>query len=73
MGLSLQPARLKRYGEIARLLYKYGRRDLVTRAGLEELLSGEPLESGQVTVSRDGDAAPPLAHWLYFLPAYRQS
>jgi 3-methylfumaryl-CoA hydratase len=22
---------------------------------------------------RDGDAAPPLAHWLYFLPAYRQS
>ena len=22
---------------------------------------------------RDGDAAPPLAHWLYFLPVYRQS
>jgi 3-methylfumaryl-CoA hydratase len=22
---------------------------------------------------RDGDPAPPLAHWLYFLPAYRQS
>ena len=22
---------------------------------------------------RAGDAAPPLAHWLYFLPAYRQS
>jgi 3-methylfumaryl-CoA hydratase len=22
---------------------------------------------------RDGDAAPPLAHWLYFLPDYRQS
>jgi 3-methylfumaryl-CoA hydratase len=22
---------------------------------------------------REGDAAPPLAHWLYFLPAYRQS
>jgi 3-methylfumaryl-CoA hydratase len=22
---------------------------------------------------RTGDAAPPLAHWLYFLPAYRQS
>jgi 3-methylfumaryl-CoA hydratase len=22
---------------------------------------------------RPGDAAPPLAHWLYFLPAYRQS
>ncbi len=22
---------------------------------------------------REGDAAPPLAHWLYFLPTYRQS
>jgi len=22
---------------------------------------------------REGDAAPPLAHWLYFLPAYKQS
>jgi 3-methylfumaryl-CoA hydratase len=22
---------------------------------------------------REGDAAPPLAHWLYFLPSYRQS
>ncbi len=22
---------------------------------------------------REGDAAPPLAHWLYFLPGYRQS
>ena len=53
MGLSLQPARLKRYGEIARLLYKYGRRDLVTRAGLEELLSGEPLESGQAGDPKD--------------------
>ena len=43
MGLSLHPSRLKRYGEIARLLYKHGRRDLVTQAGLEETL-GEGVE-----------------------------
>jgi 3-methylfumaryl-CoA hydratase len=24
-------------------------------------------------VPREGDSAPPLAHWLYFLPVYRQS
>ena len=52
MGLSLQPARLKRYGEIARLLFKYGRRDLVTRAGLEDALTGEE-------VADTGDGADP--------------
>ena len=41
MGLSLRPERLKRYKEIARVLYKYGRSDLVAHAGLEEALSGE--------------------------------
>jgi predicted unusual protein kinase regulating ubiquinone biosynthesis (AarF/ABC1/UbiB family) len=54
VGLSLQPARLKRYGEIARLLYKYGRRDLVTRAGLEESLSGgDPVETDDAGDPRD--------------------
>ena len=43
VGLSLHPSRLKRYGEIARVLYKYGRRDLVTRAGLEDTLAPEDL------------------------------
>ncbi len=43
MGLSLSPSRLKRYKDIARLLYKYGRSDLVNRVGLEEALEGEPL------------------------------
>ena len=41
MGLSLQPNRLRRYSEIARLLYKYGRADLVTRAGLDDALRPE--------------------------------
>ena len=49
MGLSLRPERLKRYKEIAQVLYKYGRADLVTRAGLDTALAGDeppPLEGG---------------------------
>jgi ubiquinone biosynthesis protein len=41
VSLSLQPERLRRYKDIARLLLKYGRKDLVTRAGLDEALEGE--------------------------------
>jgi ubiquinone biosynthesis protein len=43
VGLSLHPERLKRYKDVARLLYKYGRSDLVTRAGLDDALAGETL------------------------------
>jgi ubiquinone biosynthesis protein len=38
MGLSLRPERLKRYRDLARLLIKYGRSDLVKNAGLDEAL-----------------------------------
>ena len=41
MGLSLHPERLKRYKDVARLLFKYGKTDLVTRAGLDKALAGE--------------------------------
>jgi len=41
VNLSLRPEHLKRYKDFARLLFKYGRRDLVTRAGLNELLPQE--------------------------------
>jgi predicted unusual protein kinase regulating ubiquinone biosynthesis (AarF/ABC1/UbiB family) len=41
MGISLQPEHLKRYGQIARLLFRYGRTDLVKKAGLEEALDEE--------------------------------
>src|SRR5690242_7448580 len=34
MGLSLRPDHVRRYGEIARLLLKYGRSDLLFHAGL---------------------------------------
>ncbi|HXG54035.1 MAG TPA: AarF/ABC1/UbiB kinase family protein [Vicinamibacterales bacterium] len=45
MGLSLHPERLKRYKDIARLLFKYGRKDLVNRAGLEDALEAEALDA----------------------------
>jgi ubiquinone biosynthesis protein len=41
MTLSVAPDRVKRYAGVARLLYKYGSRDLVARAGLEEAISSE--------------------------------
>jgi predicted unusual protein kinase regulating ubiquinone biosynthesis (AarF/ABC1/UbiB family) len=44
VGLSLRPERLKRYKEIARILFKYGRSDLVSRAGLEAALAGDDSE-----------------------------
>jgi predicted unusual protein kinase regulating ubiquinone biosynthesis (AarF/ABC1/UbiB family) len=49
VSLSLRPERLKRYKEIARILYKYGRSDLVTRAGLHETLAGEDVVPSAAT------------------------
>ncbi len=45
MGISLKPEHLKRYRDIAWLLMKYGRSDLVKQAGLEDALSDEAVES----------------------------
>jgi predicted unusual protein kinase regulating ubiquinone biosynthesis (AarF/ABC1/UbiB family) len=53
MGLSLKPEHLKRYKDIAALLMKYGRRDLVQHAGLEEAVEGVSTEGG------DGAVTPP--------------
>jgi len=48
MALSLRPDHLRRYGQIAKLLIKHGRSDLVKQASLERALVGEavsdPLE-----------------------------
>ena len=49
MGLSLKPEHLKRYRDIAALLMKYGRRDLVRHAGLEEAIEGVSTE-GDLTI-----------------------
>src|SRR6185436_19320918 len=40
--ISLKPEYLTRYKDIALLLFKYGRGDLVQRAGLAELIPDEP-------------------------------
>ena len=45
MGISLKPEHLKRYRDIAWLMMKYGRSDLVKQAGLEDALSDEAVES----------------------------
>lgn len=42
MGLSLDAEHLKRYTQLARLLVRYGRSDLVRQAGLDEVLDGMP-------------------------------
>jgi ubiquinone biosynthesis protein len=47
VNLSLRPEHLKRYKDFALLLFKYGRKDLVARAGLSELLPEEPDESDE--------------------------
>ena len=52
MGLSLRAEHLKRYKDFARLLWKYGRSDLISGAGLSELLPEE---------RRDTDQAAPQA------------
>ena len=41
MAISLKPEYLKRYGDIAILLWKYGRKDLVTGSGLSEALTAD--------------------------------
>jgi predicted unusual protein kinase regulating ubiquinone biosynthesis (AarF/ABC1/UbiB family) len=41
MALSLHPTHLKHYKDIAALLWKYGRSDLVKRTGLEEFIAEE--------------------------------
>ena len=41
MTLLLKPDRLKRYKDVAMLLIKYGRSDLISKAGLEETVLPE--------------------------------
>ena len=45
MALLLKPDRLKRYKDVAMLLIKYGRSDLISKAGLEESVLPGELES----------------------------
>jgi ubiquinone biosynthesis protein len=47
MAISLRPEHLKRYRDIAQLLIKYGRSDLVKKAKLDEALLEEPRPTEQ--------------------------
>ena len=40
MALSLKPEHLKRYRQIAALLFKYGRSDLVQSLAVDDVLAG---------------------------------
>ena len=53
MLLSLKPQHLKRYKDLALLLFKYGRGDVLKRAGLAELLPGEPQDAAQNAPAAD--------------------
>jgi ubiquinone biosynthesis protein len=50
MAISLKPEHLKRYKDIALLLMKYGRADLVRRAGLDAAIEGA--DDGQVSPAK---------------------
>jgi ubiquinone biosynthesis protein len=56
MGISLRPEHLKRYHDMARLAFRYGRSDLVRSAGLEDALRPED--------TADEGAPPPQAEQL---------
>ena len=73
MALSLKPEHLKRYKDMAMLLMRYGRADLVRSAGLEEAIEGsqpevqvapETLENLAADVERMGPTFIKLAQLL---------
>jgi predicted unusual protein kinase regulating ubiquinone biosynthesis (AarF/ABC1/UbiB family) len=57
MAISLKPQHLKRYRQIAWLLVKYGRSDLVKSSGLEETLEAEQRVSPKEAATADELAA----------------
>ncbi len=57
MGLTLQPQHLKQYKDIAWLLWKYGRSDLVRNAGLDEVMP----QSDDASASKEKAQADELA------------
>jgi len=52
VGISLKPAQLKRYRDIARLVLKYGGGDAVRQAGLEAALEGAQ-DNGSISANAE--------------------
>jgi ubiquinone biosynthesis protein len=59
-GKLLKPERLKRYKDVAMLLIKYGRSDLISKAGLEEAVL--PDEMSSATIASADELAKDLEH-----------
>ena len=59
MGISLKPQHVKRYADVVRLLWKYGRADWVTRAGLEGALA----DDATLVDGAPADADDAQRHW----------
>ncbi|HJT60638.1 MAG TPA: AarF/UbiB family protein [Burkholderiales bacterium] len=57
MALSFKPEHLRHYKNLALLLFRYGRRDVVARAGLNELLPQEPERDEHAEASAEQLAA----------------
>jgi len=53
MGISLKPERLKRYKDVAMLLMKYGRSDLISKAGLEEAILPAEMKSSSTASAEE--------------------
>ncbi|HEX2205898.1 MAG TPA: AarF/UbiB family protein [Longimicrobium sp.] len=55
MGISLKPEHLKRYRDLAQLLMKHGKRDLVKTAGLEEALLEDDITRADAPTAADAE------------------
>ncbi|HKC64366.1 MAG TPA: AarF/UbiB family protein [Pyrinomonadaceae bacterium] len=55
MGISLKPEYLKRYRDIAWLLAKYGRSDLVKQAGLEDVITDDDVKPTNTAAAPDAE------------------
>ena len=53
MGISLKPERLKRYKDVAMLLVKYGRSDLIRQSGLDESILPSEMEVSATASAED--------------------
>src|SRR6266850_7967431 len=57
MPLSLKPERLKRYKDVAMLLIKYGRSDLISQAGLEDSVQLDEIKAESESATAEELAA----------------
>jgi predicted unusual protein kinase regulating ubiquinone biosynthesis (AarF/ABC1/UbiB family) len=64
MSISLKPEHLTRYKDVALLLFKYGRSDLVRNAGLDDLMPQTRAAAGAPQTAGPAEAPPPQAHEL---------